>query len=91
MGCFLLFLLSGWTFPRIYAILSTLQSKHTLMKWYKKQMDQLKKLESSKSVEATNASKSVKQVFDPKNLKGSKIFFPNKMEKRSRAKTDSIS
>ncbi len=54
-------------------------------------MDALKKLESSKIKETTNESKSVKKALDPRKQKASKIVYPNKMEKRSRNKTDSIS
>lgn len=57
------------------------------MKWYKKQLEKLKK-ESDEKNKTTEVKKSSTPTFE--NKKGAKKILPG-MEKRSRPKTDSIS
>ena len=58
------------------------------MKWYKKQMDKLKKTQSTEPQEKSASPKIAKQILAPKMPKGSNKRVPSRMEKRSRPKTD---
>jgi|GEM_PF-4176323 hypothetical protein len=61
------------------------------MKWYKKQIDQLKKLKPVKDNNTSKKTRTTGKPFHLKQTKANKIIIHSGMEKRSRDKTDAIS